>query len=75
MGWNGKCDCGCLRVVDTYGDYAAYCKKYREFCYAAEPVDSLLKEWMIVHPERCEKKYVLDVECNDDPKQTIGKRS
>lgn len=57
MGWYAKCECGCLRVVDTYGDYAAMCRlKRNSFCYAAEPTDETLKEWVIVHPERCEKE-------------------
>ena len=60
MGWNGKCDCGYLRVVDTYGGNAAMCRfKRNAFCYAADPTDETLKEWVIVHPERCEKEIEL----------------
>lgn len=57
MGWDAKCECGCLRVVDTYGGNSAMCKMKRNtFCYAAEPTDETLKEWAIIHPERCEKE-------------------
>lgn len=57
MGWNAKCDCGYLRVVDTYGGNAAMCRlKRNTFCFAAEPVDESLKEWIVAHPERCEKE-------------------
>ena len=57
MGWNAKCDCGYLRVVDTYGDHAAMCKMKRNtFCYAAEPTDETLKEWIITKPEHCVKE-------------------
>lgn len=60
MGWNAKCECGYLRVVDTYGDHAAMCRfKRNAFCYAAEPTDKTLKEWVVVHPERCEKEIEL----------------
>lgn len=46
-----------LRVVDTYGDHAAMCQMKRNtFCFAAEPVDESLKEWIVAHPERCEKE-------------------
>lgn len=57
MGWNGKCDCGHLRVVDTYGDYAAMCRlKRNTFCYAAEPTDETLMEWIVTKPEHCVKE-------------------
>lgn len=57
MGWNAKCECGYLRVVDTYGGNAAMCRMKRNtFCFAAEPVDESLKEWIVAHPERCEKE-------------------
>lgn len=60
MGWYAKCDCGYLRVVDTYGGNAAMCRlKRNTFCFAAEPTDETLKEWVIVHPERCEKEIEL----------------
>lgn len=54
MGWKADCMCGMLRVVDTYGDYAAMCLYDKTFCYAAEPMDNSLKTWKVVHPERCE---------------------
>lgn len=57
MGWNAKCDCGYLRVVDTYGGNSAMCRMKRNtFCYAAEPTDETLKEWIITKPEHCEKE-------------------
>lgn len=56
MGWKGICECEHLKVVDTYGSYAAFCKKNHQFCNAAEPVDNTLKKWTIVSPEYCEKK-------------------
>lgn len=54
MGWKADCMCGMLRVVDTYGDYAAMCLYDKTFCYAAEPMDNSLKKWKVVHPERCD---------------------
>jgi len=54
MGWKADCACGMLRVVDTYGDYAAMCLYDHRFCYAAEPMDNSLKAWKVVYPERCE---------------------
>jgi hypothetical protein len=57
MGWNAKCECGHLRVVDTYGGNSAMCKMKRNtFCYAAEPSDETLKEWIITKPEHCVKE-------------------
>lgn len=54
MGWKADCICGMLRVVDTYGDYAAMCMYDKRFCYAAEPMDNSLRTWKVVHPERCD---------------------
>lgn len=57
MGWNAKCECGYLRVVDTYGGNAAMCRMKRNtFCFAAEPVDESLKEWIVTKPEHCVKE-------------------